>query len=119
MNEILIKLVSSVEGASGAILFDSDGEAVLWHARGDPERLRLRAAYLAVLAQGCRAALSRLSLGPINSLIVEYETSLFVLSDVGGGCCFALELEPGANLAQALRRIKPAAERLRREILGA
>jgi predicted regulator of Ras-like GTPase activity (Roadblock/LC7/MglB family) len=119
VSEILKELVSNVEGASGAILFDSDGEAILWHGRGDPERLRLRAAYLAVLAQSCRSALSRLNLGSLDHIIVEYKASIFVLSDVGEGCCFALELEPKANLAHAIKCIKLVTERIKREILGA
>lgn len=119
MSEILKELISDLEGASGAILFDSEGEAILWHGRSDPERLRLRAAYLAVLAQSCRVALSRLDLGSLNHIIVEYKASLFVLSDVGEGCCFALELEPKANLAHAIKCIKLAADRIKREILDA
>ena len=115
---ILRDLVSSVDGAQGAILVDSDGEAVQWHSEADVDRLRLRAAYLAVLVQAARASLSRLGLGGNVSLRIKYEGAWLLAEDLEQGYFMVLELSPASNLGQALSRGRPAARRLRSEIAG-
>jgi predicted regulator of Ras-like GTPase activity (Roadblock/LC7/MglB family) len=113
---LLRTLVDQVEGADGAIFLDSDGEAVQWYARGDGDLLRLRAAYLAVSQQSCRASSARLGLGHILYLVVEYDGAWFVIEELHGGYFFILQLAPGANLAQALDCLGPAVVALREEI---
>ncbi|HLG14800.1 MAG TPA: roadblock/LC7 domain-containing protein [Blastocatellia bacterium] len=113
---LLMELVSAVEGAEGAIFMDAEGEAVQWHARGDAERLRLRAAYIAVVLQTARASVRRLELGSIGHLVVEYEGARFVVSELGRDYLLLLELNKSSNVAEALFRIQPAAARLRQEV---
>jgi len=47
IDTLLNELVSSVEGATGAIIVAVDGEAVGWGVSSFSERLRLRGAYAA------------------------------------------------------------------------
>lgn len=112
---VLRELVSAVEGAEGAIFLDAEGEAVQWHARGDVERLRLRAAYVAVVLQAARASVGKLDLPNIQHLVVEYEGAKFVVSELGRDYMLILELNKSSNMGEALYRIQPAITRLRAE----
>ncbi|MFP5262742.1 MAG: roadblock/LC7 domain-containing protein [Blastocatellia bacterium] len=113
---LLKELVSSVEGATGAIFLASDGEAVQWYSADDGERLQLRAAYITVVLQGCRNSAERLALGDTRHLVLEYETASFIVQQLDGGYCVMLELDASANLGQALYRTQPIVAHLRREI---
>ena len=66
---ILKELVSSVDGAEGAIVIEADGEAVQWYATGDEDLLRLRAAYVALAAQACRETAARLGLNAQDAVL--------------------------------------------------
>ncbi|MGH9821814.1 MAG: roadblock/LC7 domain-containing protein [Blastocatellia bacterium] len=114
--EILRDLVSNVDGASGAIFLDCDGEAVDWYSWEDGDRLKLRAAYLAVLVQTCRSTADRLGLGFISNLVVEYDGAQCLIEEIESGYFFLLEMSFSANLAQAQRFVGPAVESLRQEI---
>ena len=113
---ILQDLVLNVDGAHGAIFLDSDGEAVDWYTRGDAELLRLRAAYIAVIVHTCRDVSSRLGLGPLEELVLEYEGNNCLIREVEHGYFFFLELDPFSNLAEAQRFVIPAIESLLAEI---
>ncbi|HXG65395.1 MAG TPA: hypothetical protein VNO70_09815 [Blastocatellia bacterium] len=113
---LLKELVTKTEDAEGAIFLDREGEAVDWYAHGDGERLRLRAAYLAVVFHACRTSVSSMELGQIRYLSMEYDGAVFVMADLEGDYFFVLELSYFANVAQALFRIQPTLAALRREI---
>ena len=113
---ILRDLVLSVDGAEGAIFLEADGEAVQWYSKSDADRLRLRAAYLAVLVQACRASVARLGLGNGVRLTIEYEGARFLTEEVDQGYFIVLELKPSSNLGQAILRMIPAASHLRTAI---
>jgi predicted regulator of Ras-like GTPase activity (Roadblock/LC7/MglB family) len=112
---LLKELVSSVEGATGAIFLASDGEAVQWYSGDGGERLQLRGAYITVALQGCRGAADRLTLGGIRHLILEYDGASFIVQELDRGYCVVLELDSSANIGQAIYRIQPVVARLRRE----
>ncbi|HEY6328561.1 MAG TPA: roadblock/LC7 domain-containing protein [Blastocatellia bacterium] len=114
--KVLRELVRAVDGARGAIFLDGEGEAVQWYSVSDSERLRLRAAYLAVVVQSYRASSAKLSLGKALSLVVQYQAAQFVIEEIDGGYFLVLELGPSANLAQCAGRLAPAVATLRREI---
>jgi predicted regulator of Ras-like GTPase activity (Roadblock/LC7/MglB family) len=114
--DILVDLVQSVEGASGAIFLDGDGEAVQWYPPLDADRLRLRAAYLAVVVKAFRLSSEKLRLGAIRALVVQYEGAQFVIEEIEGGYFLVLEMSPSANIAQGIGRIAPTVSSLRREI---
>ncbi|MCI0487699.1 MAG: roadblock/LC7 domain-containing protein [Blastocatellia bacterium] len=113
---LLKELVLSVDGANGAIILDAEGEAVQWWGRDEIERLHLRAAYVIVMIQTCRATTSSLELGDLCYMVIEYEGARFVVEELESECFIVLEMDPSANIGQAIHRIQPAVENLRREI---
>lgn len=113
---LLKELVSSIEDATGAMILESDGEAVQWCSGDDGERLRLRAAYIAVIFQACRASSERMNLGPIGHLIIEYDGAWFVVGEVERSYFILLELNSWANIGEAVYRVKPVIAKLRRDL---
>jgi predicted regulator of Ras-like GTPase activity (Roadblock/LC7/MglB family) len=113
---MLKELVSSVEGATGALVLEADGEAVQWYAINDADRMRLRAAYIAVAMQAARASAARLNLSDIGYVVLEYDGASFILQELDRNYFLALELELSANIGQAIYRIRPAVANLRRAI---
>lgn len=111
---ILKDLVSSVEGAEGAIFLDGEGEAVQWYAKDNGDRLRLRAAYIAVAVQACRAISTGLKLGAMRHLTIEYERARLLIQEIESDYFIVIELNTSANLGQAFYRIQPTLERIRR-----
>jgi predicted regulator of Ras-like GTPase activity (Roadblock/LC7/MglB family) len=116
MESLLEELVSGVKGASGAIILETDGEAVQWYAGVDGERLRLRGAYLALELQACRAPDIRGNLGAVSCLVLEYEDATLVAHEIDDDCFVVLELAPSANIGEARFRLKHIAAKLRSEI---
>jgi predicted regulator of Ras-like GTPase activity (Roadblock/LC7/MglB family) len=118
-SSLLKDVVSSIEGATGALMLESDGEAVEWHPRPGADRLRLRGAYLALAFERARAASENLGQGErLLSLILEYEGASLIIAHLDPDYSFALELEPGANIGQAFYRIQPVIAKLRRELVS-
>ena len=111
---MLKELISSVEGATGAIVLEADGEAVQWQAAGDGEQLRLRAAYIAVAIRLARASADCLKLGNAGCAVFEYDGASFIIEELEHGYFLALELEAWANISEAIHQIQPAVQDLRR-----
>ena len=116
IDSLLKKLVEQVEGATGAIVLEADGEAVQWYTTGDSDRLRLRSAYLAVVLRASRVPAARAALGDLRSLLLKYDYSCLVVREIESDCFAVLELDPSANLSQALFHLDPIIEELRVEI---
>jgi len=115
---ILKEIVSTIEGATGAIVLEADGEAVQWHAEDDGERLRLRVAYVIVAMKLARASAASLKLGEVSCAVFEYDGASFIIEELEHGYYFALELETWANISEALHQIKPAVARLRHLLIA-
>lgn len=115
---VLEELVSSVEGAEGAIFLEVDGEAVEWYAPGDGDRLRLRAAYIAVVLQASRALAKHLDIGTTRQMLLAYEGAKFIIEELGSGYFLVLEVSVSTNVAWARYRMQPAVASLRAEILA-
>jgi predicted regulator of Ras-like GTPase activity (Roadblock/LC7/MglB family) len=113
---LLKKLVAQVEGATGAIVLEADGEAVQWYTIDDSDRLRLRSAYVGVVLKSSRAPASRAALGNLRSLLLQYDSSCLVVREIESDCFVVLELGPSANLGEALFRLDPIIRELRGEI---
>ncbi len=115
---VLKELVSNVEGAEGAIFLEVDGEAVEWYAPDNGDRLRLRAAYVAVVLQASRALATQLNIGTTRHMVLAYDGAKFIIEELGSGYFLALEVNVSTNVARARYRMQPAAASLRREILA-
>ena len=118
IDSLLKKLVEQVEGATGAIVLEADGEAVQWYTIADSDRLRLRSAYVAVVLKASRLPASRAALGDLRSLLLKYDCSCLLVREIGSDCFVVLELGPSANIGQALFRLDPIVKELRRELVA-
>jgi predicted regulator of Ras-like GTPase activity (Roadblock/LC7/MglB family) len=112
---LLEELVSKVDGAEGAIFLEKDGEAVAWYAEGDPERLRLRAAYSAVVLEAARALAREMKVGATRRLVLGYNDAKFIIEELESGYFLVLELNASASIGKATYLIKPTVERLCQE----
>jgi predicted regulator of Ras-like GTPase activity (Roadblock/LC7/MglB family) len=117
--DLLKQLVAGVEGASGAILLESAGEAVQWYAvdESQTERLRLRSAYVAVVLQNSRAIAERTEAGRAAHLVLQYDGVSFIAQVVERDYFVVIELCSSANIGQALYRLQPIIANLRRELM--
>jgi predicted regulator of Ras-like GTPase activity (Roadblock/LC7/MglB family) len=117
--ESLKQLVASVEGASGAVLIESAGEAVQWYAvdESQAERLRLRSAYVAVVLQNSRAIAARIEAGRAAYLVLQYDGVSFIAQVVERDYFVVVELCSSVNIGQAIYRLQPVIDRLRRELM--
>jgi predicted regulator of Ras-like GTPase activity (Roadblock/LC7/MglB family) len=112
---LLKQLVSSVEGATGALMLESDGEAVQWYSRTEGERLRLRSAYLATVLKSCRAAMEGMNFGRLGHLVLNYDGASFVIQELSPGYYLVLEMSPFTNVAEGIHNLKQALTELLRE----
>ena len=116
IEDLLKQLVAQIKGANGAIVLETDGEAVQWHPVADADRLRLRGAYAALALNACRASAIRGEIGIIRSLILKYEHASLVVQEIDRDCFVVVELGPSANIAQALFHLEPVLDKLRDEL---
>jgi predicted regulator of Ras-like GTPase activity (Roadblock/LC7/MglB family) len=103
---LLEQLVSSIKGATGALILESDGEAVQWHCSTGSELLRLRSAYLVNVLESCRAATTRLKLGKLGHITINYDGARFVAREVNPGYYLLIQLEANTNIASAVYRLE-------------
>lgn len=115
---LLKELVESVQGASGAMLLESDGEAVQWYTEMEVERLRLRGAYIALVLQGGSRAITRAELGDTGCTILQYDGASFLGQQVERDYFLVLELDSSANMGQAIHRIQPTVASIRRALVA-
>ena len=113
---LLRELVANVQGASGAMLLEADGEAVQWYTETEVERLRLRGAYIAMVLRGGSAATARANLGDTGCAVLRYDGASFLGQQVERDYFLVLELDSSANIGQAIHRIQPAVASIRREL---
>lgn len=114
---LLKELVSSVGGATGAIILADDGEAVQWYSlNNNSERLQLRGAYLAVVMRAFRGAASRAGLGSLKNIVVEYDGANLVAQQIDDDCLVVLELKVGTDIGHAIYRVQTSRDRFRHEI---
>jgi predicted regulator of Ras-like GTPase activity (Roadblock/LC7/MglB family) len=116
--DLLKQLVDRIEGASGAILIESAGEAVQWHIVDEKqeERLRLRSAYVAVVLQNSRALAKRIEAGQAAYIVLQYDGASFVAQIVERDYFVVVELRPSANIGQAVFYMQPIVEGLRQRL---
>lgn len=80
LTQPLKDLVGMVPGAFGAVLIDSEGEAIThFSPMNHNERIRLIAAYHRVWLSDCIILAKQMRLGNLNHLIQRYESGLVVV----------------------------------------
>jgi predicted regulator of Ras-like GTPase activity (Roadblock/LC7/MglB family) len=113
---LLKELVTSVEGAVGAIILDWEGEPVEWWDSENKDRLMLRAAYVDVAFKMTKKLVSPARAGRASRLMIEYENARFVVEEIAHGYVVVIELGLSGNIAEALRETETAVGELRREV---
>jgi hypothetical protein len=113
---ILKELVDNVDGAEGAIFLEADGEAVQCFAKGDVELLKLKAAYVALTTQLCRDVSLKAELTTRGTVLIAYEGASFLVDELTNGYMVMLEMQPLANLGQAMHKIKSTSAKLQKEL---
>ena len=116
IDSLLNELVSSVDGATGAIIVAVDGEAIQWGASAQTDRLRLRSAYVAVVMQAFRGAAARAGLGRPKYLVVEYAGATIIAQEIGDDCSVVLELKSNVGVGRSIYQLQAVAAKLRQEI---
>ena len=115
IESLLAELVSSVEGATGAIILDADGEAVGFYS-AEGECTRLRGAYVSLMLRDLRASKALNQLGSMRGMVIEYEGASLVAKQIDDDCIIVLELALFTNISEALFRLASSAQLLRREL---
>ena len=115
IESLLAELVSSVEGATGAIILDADGEAVGFYS-AEGECTRLRGAYVSLMLRDLRASKALNQLGSMRGMVIEYEGASLVAKQIDDDCIIVLELALFTNISEAMFRLASSAQLLRREL---
>ena len=113
---ILKELVENVAGAEGAIFLEADGEAVQWFSKSDGDLLKLRAAYVALTARLCKEVVRQVNLTSKGAMLIAYDGASFLVNELENGYMIMLEMQPLANVGQAIYKIKSTSERLQKEL---
>ncbi len=113
---LLKDLVTSVDGASGAVILDWEGEMVEWWTSGDKDRMMLRCAYMFVAFKSAKSITASASAGQARQLVIEYSGGRFVVEEIAAGYAIVIELSLSGNIGEALRQLEPAVAEMRREI---
>lgn len=102
LRQPLAELVRQVPGATGAILVDGDGEAVVVYAppgevgldgfTGE-ERIKLVGAYHTIALRDAAQLSARFALGQTACLVHRYEAGTVVTKPLSGGYALVLVLE--------------------------
>ena len=111
---LLKQLVSSVDGATGALVLEADGEAVQWYSLTDGERLRLRSAYLVNVLQSYQKATAQMNIGELGHIVLSYDGASFAIQELSLGYYLLIELNAHSNVGHAVYCLKQALPEARR-----
>jgi predicted regulator of Ras-like GTPase activity (Roadblock/LC7/MglB family) len=96
--QLLERLLASVEGAEAAILLDSDGELVVQAGQRD-ERHRLIGAYQALTLAALQRIAERCDLGGVDYVVRRHEGGSVILRPLKDGYYLVLSLAAGIAVA--------------------
>lgn len=113
---ILKKLVESIDGATGAILADWEGESVAFFTTGDDFQLKVIAAHKGIIITALRNIHDQLSLGEMKENIVVSEIMYIITGAITRDYSLVLTMEKKTPLALALRGLRQSISELRKEI---
>jgi predicted regulator of Ras-like GTPase activity (Roadblock/LC7/MglB family) len=117
LRQPLAELVSRVPGATGAILVDSDGEAVVVYAAPGQrapdgytaeERVKLIGAYHMIALRDAEQLSAGFGYGPTKYLVHRYEMGTVVTKPLSGGYALMLVLQGESYVGQGLLHLSRA-----------
>ncbi len=113
---ILQELVESTSGASGAILTDWEGEAVVFFGNADEYELKLIGAYKNILLNRIKEVQQGVSHGEIHEAVITTEFLHIITGVVGSDYSLVMTLRRDAVLGRALFAFQKSVKLLEKEI---
>jgi len=116
--DILKELVEVTPGASGAILTDWEGEAVVHYccSHTDEFDLKLIGAHKGIILNRIKEAQERLRHGDAREAVITTEFQHFIIGAIGADYTLILTLERDALLARAQYSFRKSIKLLAKEI---
>ncbi len=115
LEDILGRLITSVDGAQAAIFLDNDGEAIAQSGEAAID-VKLLGAWKEIQLDQIKAITGRLGLGTVHAVFFSREEGNELLAPVLNDYCLLLLLSPYANLQSAMAALKTAIAELVVEI---
>ena len=116
-NYLLTNLLVDVPEAVGAIFLDDEGEAVDYVTRhGDPFDLKVEGAYHSILLRRLDDLTASADAGTIDSFVLESSNLITLTQALPDGYYVVLVVDRNCSRAQALHRLRRAAEVIAKEI---
>ena len=116
-NYLLTNLLVDIPQALGAIFVDPEGEAVeLVTRHGDPFDLKVEGAYHSIFLRQLDALTASANAGPIDSFVLEGTHLTTLTQALPDGYYVVLVVDRSASRAQALERLRRAAQVFAEEI---
>jgi hypothetical protein len=110
-NYLLTNLLVDVPRALGAIFVDSEGEAIdLVTRHGDPFDLKIEGAYHSILLRRLDDLTASADAGTIDSFVLESSNLITLTQALPDGYYVVLVVDRTASRAQALYRLRRAAQ---------
>ena len=117
-NYLLTNLLVDVPQAVGAIFVDPEGEAVEWVARrGDPFDLKVEGAYHSIFMRQLENVATSVKVGAIDSFVLEGSRLVTLTQALPDGYYVVLVVDRSGSQAQALHRLRRAAQVIAKEII--
>jgi len=113
---ILVNLMDSVPGATGAILVDWEGEAVEQSCLYDIFDLKVVGAHKSILMNLLKEAHQSMGSGEIRHMVITTERQHYLTGSVGAEYSLVMTLDRSATVGLAIRHFKFAIDRMYKEI---
>lgn len=115
IKQILDDLAASVSGAQAAIFMDGEGEAI--SQTGDLNiEMRLIGAWKEIQLDRIKDISKRLGLGEVHAVLFSLDQGNELVIPVADEYCLLLFLSAYANIQDAMKGVKSAVERLKKDI---
>jgi len=121
----LARLVEKVDGAFGAILADSDGEAVTIFALPDQvgtngcvgdERIKLIGAYHTITLRDCCQLSQQFNAGAMTHLVCRFEAVTVLIRALKNNYALILAMQTSSNVGQGMLYLDRTAEIINQDL---
>jgi predicted regulator of Ras-like GTPase activity (Roadblock/LC7/MglB family) len=125
LNLPLADLVTKVDGAFGAMLADSGGEAVVVFSLPDQigadcyfgeERIKLIGAYQIITLRACRHLTQQCKTGTVTHLVCHYDTATILIRALKNNYALMLAMQASSNIGQGMFYLDQTAEIINQDL---
>ncbi|HEY6009527.1 MAG TPA: roadblock/LC7 domain-containing protein, partial [Geobacteraceae bacterium] len=107
-NAIITELVDRTPGATGAILADWEGEAVVQYGHDDDYELKVLGAHGGILFNLIKDIHGNYAVGEVEDAVIATDCCQVLVGAVGPDYCLVMTIGPGAILGRARYRFRQA-----------